>query len=100
MIRQLESKNCFDILPKAISTFPRQRRKRNGPSLGASTFESSCLNCQERLGQPFYTRSGFGTRVFYTIQGGYDTHASQRQSHGNLLGTLSAAISAFKLAQS
>ena len=34
-------------------------------------------------------------RVFYTSQGGYDTHASQLSTHGNLLGELSSALGAF-----
>ncbi len=40
-------------------------------------------------------KSGFGTRVFYAVQGGYDTHARQLQSHGNLLRALSSAVNAF-----
>jgi uncharacterized protein (DUF1501 family) len=34
-------------------------------------------------------------RVFYTVQGGYDTHASQLQTQANLLGELSSALKAF-----
>jgi uncharacterized protein (DUF1501 family) len=36
-----------------------------------------------------------GTRVFYTQQGGYDTHAGQLAVHPRLLGELAPAISAF-----
>jgi uncharacterized protein (DUF1501 family) len=36
-----------------------------------------------------------GTRVFYTRQGGYDTHANQLATHGSLLGELAGALKAF-----
>src|SRR5207237_899736 len=39
--------------------------------------------------------SGSRARVFYTAQGGYDTHASQLQTHANLLGELSSSLKAF-----
>jgi len=35
------------------------------------------------------------TRVYYTNQGGYDTHAGQLRKHGNCLKELDGAISAF-----
>jgi uncharacterized protein (DUF1501 family) len=38
---------------------------------------------------------GLGTRVYYTTQGGYDTHSSQVFQHSNLLWTLSSAVRAF-----
>jgi uncharacterized protein (DUF1501 family) len=37
----------------------------------------------------------FGTRVFYAQTGGYDTHANQSNSHGNLLQGVGNAIAAF-----
>lgn len=40
-------------------------------------------------------KTGFGTRVYYTVQSGYDTHAAQRNSHFRLLGDLSRAVNAF-----
>lgn len=36
-----------------------------------------------------------GTKLFYISQGGFDTHARQGASHGDLLGTVSAALGAF-----
>ena len=39
--------------------------------------------------------AGFGTRVFYTMHGGYDTHANQGAFHPRLLIDLSQAISDF-----
>ncbi len=38
---------------------------------------------------------GFGTRVYYTLQGGYDTHSAQLQAHSQLLFDLSSALKAF-----
>lgn len=40
-------------------------------------------------------KSNAAARVYYTSQGGYDTHAVQLRSHGQLLGELSSALKAF-----
>jgi uncharacterized protein (DUF1501 family) len=40
-------------------------------------------------------KSDLGTRVFYTIQGGYDTHAGQLFTHANLLSQFGAAVASF-----
>jgi uncharacterized protein (DUF1501 family) len=53
-----------------------------------------------RLGQRLQVvsqllKSGLGTRVFYTIQSGYDTHARQLPTHAELLGEFSSAVRAF-----
>jgi uncharacterized protein (DUF1501 family) len=40
-------------------------------------------------------KAGFGTRVFYTVQAGYDTHYSQLPQHAKLLGELGGALHAF-----
>jgi len=40
-------------------------------------------------------KAGFGTRVFYAVQSGYDTHAAQLPSHFRLLRELSGGIYAF-----
>ena len=37
----------------------------------------------------------FATRVYYTTQGGYDTHGQQLQVHADLLGELGGALLAF-----
>ncbi len=39
--------------------------------------------------------ANLGTRIFYTQQGGYDTHASEADVHPRLLGDLSRAVSDF-----
>lgn len=41
-------------------------------------------------------KSGAGARVYYTQQGGYDTHAGQPDAHAVLLGELSSALGAFQ----
>ncbi len=38
---------------------------------------------------------GLSTRVYFTEQGGYDTHAGQRNHHDNLMARLNDAVSAF-----
>jgi uncharacterized protein (DUF1501 family) len=40
-------------------------------------------------------KADLGARVFYTLQSGYDTHASQVFPHANLLGELAGAVAAF-----
>jgi uncharacterized protein (DUF1501 family) len=40
-------------------------------------------------------KSELGSRVFYTVQGGYDTHASQAFRHFSLLSEFAGAVAAF-----
>jgi uncharacterized protein (DUF1501 family) len=40
-------------------------------------------------------KAGVDTRVFYTLQSGYDTHSAQLFTHSNLLFELSGAVRAF-----
>jgi uncharacterized protein (DUF1501 family) len=40
-------------------------------------------------------KADLGARVFYTLQGGYDTHASQQFSHATLLSEFAGAVAAF-----
>jgi uncharacterized protein (DUF1501 family) len=40
-------------------------------------------------------KGGIGARVFYTVQGSYDTHAAQPGAHSRLLSELSDALEAF-----
>lgn len=40
-------------------------------------------------------KADLGTRVFYTTQGGYDTHATQQFGHANLLNEFAGAVGAF-----
>jgi uncharacterized protein (DUF1501 family) len=40
-------------------------------------------------------KAGLGARVFYTTQGGFDTHASQQFSHSGLMNEFASAVSAF-----
>jgi uncharacterized protein (DUF1501 family) len=39
-------------------------------------------------------KGGCGTRIYYTSQGGYDTHSIQLEQHANLLGELSGGLKA------
>jgi uncharacterized protein (DUF1501 family) len=40
-------------------------------------------------------KTGFRARIYYTLQPGYDTHATQLQTHANLLSELGRALKAF-----
>ncbi|CAN5193853.1 DUF1501 domain-containing protein [soil metagenome] len=53
------------------------------------------------LGQHLLTisrliKTDFGTRIYYTLQSGYDTHTAQLRTHNELLSELSGAIKAFQ----
>jgi uncharacterized protein (DUF1501 family) len=39
---------------------------------------------------------GLATRIYYTLQSGYDTHSNQRGAHDKLLGDLNDAVFAFQ----
>jgi uncharacterized protein (DUF1501 family) len=40
-------------------------------------------------------KANLGARLFYTVQGGYDTHAGQRFTHAGLLSDFAGAVAAF-----
>jgi uncharacterized protein (DUF1501 family) len=40
-------------------------------------------------------KADLGARIYYTVQGGYDTHATQQFTHANLLEELGTAVAAF-----
>jgi uncharacterized protein (DUF1501 family) len=40
-------------------------------------------------------KAGFGTRIYYTAQSGYDTHSAQLRTHSDLLFAMAAALEAF-----
>jgi uncharacterized protein (DUF1501 family) len=61
-----------------------------GDSRYPSTGLASRLRLIARL-----IKVGLDTRVYYTLQGGYDTHSAQRFVHSSLLFELSGAVKAF-----
>jgi uncharacterized protein (DUF1501 family) len=60
---------------------------------GAAYPESELSNRLRIVSQ--LLQSGSPARVYYTIQGGYDTHASQLYTHASLLREFSQALKAF-----
>ena len=64
------------------------------------TYESSVEYADSSIGRNMQgiakvLLAGLGTRVFYTQQGGYDTHANQAPIHSKLLTDLSQAMTDF-----
>jgi len=59
-----------------------------------ATYPSSGLAERLRLAARLL-KSDLGTRVLYTQQGSYDTHASQSFTHANLLSNFAGAVQAF-----
>lgn len=47
------------------------------------------------LGSDAYVIRGFSARIYYTLQGGYDTHSAQLYTHARLLQEFSGALKAF-----
>ena len=66
------------------------------PDMYTSTVEYADTGIARNLqGIAKVLTANLGTRVFYTQQGGYDTHASEADVHPKLLGDLSRAVSDF-----
>ena len=66
------------------------------PDMYTSTVEYADTGIARNLqGIAKVLTANLGTRVFYTQQGGYDTHASEADVHPRLLGDLSCAVSDF-----
>lgn len=66
----------------------------NGSAASDVRYPSSKLASQLKLVSQLM-KSGAAARVYYTSQGGYDTHAVQLPTHANLLGELSSSLKAF-----
>ncbi len=66
------------------------------PDMYTSTVEYADTGIARNLqGIAKVLTADLGTRIFYTQQGGYDTHASEADVHPKLLGDLSRAVSDF-----
>ena len=63
-------------------------------SSNASEYPGNGLGQQMRLVSQLI-KSNSAARVYYTVQGGYDTHSAQANSHSSLLFSLSRALKAF-----
>jgi uncharacterized protein (DUF1501 family) len=61
---------------------------------GGPSYPDTALAARLRLVSRLL-RGGSHARVFYTVQSGYDTHAAQTYTHGQLLADFSQAIKAF-----
>jgi uncharacterized protein (DUF1501 family) len=59
-----------------------------------ATYPATALGERLRLAAGFL-KADLGARVFYTLHGGYDTHAAQNFPHANLLREFSTAVQAF-----
>jgi uncharacterized protein (DUF1501 family) len=61
---------------------------------GGPSYPDTALAARLRLVSQLL-KGGSRARVFYTVQSGYDTHAAQSYTHGQLLADFSQAIKAF-----
>jgi uncharacterized protein (DUF1501 family) len=88
-VKAFVCRSMLDAYTTADRLKEAARVKDSGASYPA-TLLSERLHLVARL-----LKAGFGTRVFYTVQPGYDTHYSQLPQHANLLGDLGGALRAF-----
>jgi uncharacterized protein (DUF1501 family) len=75
------------------ATAERMKGLVNGKEMGPA-YPNNELAQQLRLVARLI-RADAGTRVYYTRQSGYDTHAAQYGAHFQLLGALSSSLKAF-----
>jgi uncharacterized protein (DUF1501 family) len=75
----------------AADEFARHSSRR---AAGGSSYPDTALAAQLKLVSQLL-QSGMHGRVFYTLQGGYDTHATQLYTHSRLLREFSGAVKAF-----
>jgi uncharacterized protein (DUF1501 family) len=71
-----------------------ERKQLAAPSSGGKDYPDTPLGERLKLISQI-VKSGSQARVFYTIQGGYDTHSAQLYTHSRLLREFSGAIKSF-----
>jgi uncharacterized protein (DUF1501 family) len=80
---------------RAHAAADRLERQQAALSKGATfSYPDTALAARLRLVSQLLA-SGSPARVYYTVQGGYDTHAAQTYTHGQLLSEFSQALKAF-----
>ena len=85
--RQLQAFASVDTIRRAI-----EQSGNNGSAVQVT----DSRNLEEKLGLiATLIRAEFGTRIFYVALDGFDTHSSQMESHGNLLGQVGDAVRSF-----
>jgi uncharacterized protein (DUF1501 family) len=95
---QLDSLNMF-VTRQMLSAYAaadqfQKQAKAPTAAAAAADYPTSQLGAQLKLISQLI-KSGSRARVYYTIQGGYDTHAAQLYTHARLLGEFSAGLKAF-----
>jgi uncharacterized protein (DUF1501 family) len=77
----------------AYTTCDRLAEVARAPDSGASYPSSNLAQRLQLIAR--LLKTDFAARVYYTSQGGYDTHAAQLPTHANLLRELGGALRAF-----
>jgi uncharacterized protein (DUF1501 family) len=86
--RQLQAFASADTIQRAVE----QSGKKNAGAVKVN----DARNLGEKLDLvATLIRAEFGTRIFYVALDGFDTHSSQADAHGNLLGQLGDAVRNF-----
>jgi uncharacterized protein (DUF1501 family) len=88
--RQVETYATFDRLEELLRN---QRGRRNtffNTNAGRIYDDKSLVERMQLVAR--LIASGFGTRVFYVMIDGFDTHSAQAESHRNLVGEVADAI--------
>jgi uncharacterized protein (DUF1501 family) len=100
-VRTMVSPPAADDLPSfihrsfldAYTTCDRLAEVARAPDGGANYPGGDLANRLQLIAR--LLKTGFAARVYYTSQGGYDTHAAQLFTHANLLRELGGALRAF-----
>ena len=93
---KLESKSLTDFVTKSVSsayTSAKELADSTKEDTQAKYPDSKLAKRLKLVGQMI--KSDAAARVYYTSQAGYDTHAVQLPTQGNLLGALSSSLKAF-----
>jgi uncharacterized protein (DUF1501 family) len=108
MLRLDEAKRGLGDVPPADDLAAFVRRNSLDAYILADRM-TEVLNVQDKTGSPFPSsdlaehlrliarliKASIGTRIYYTRQSGYDTHAGQLGTHAGLLQELSSALLSF-----
>jgi len=89
--------NLLDFVKRtAVNTYDASRRLREvaGNYQPKSPYPNTALANRLKLAAQLID-AGLGARIFYVSIDGFDTHANQATTHGNLLRELSDAMTAF-----
>ncbi|MBI3844369.1 MAG: DUF1501 domain-containing protein [Planctomycetes bacterium] len=94
---RIDTEGSLEFVRQSLSsTFAAAERLHDAVSRYSSPVNYPDFDLARKLRQVAQVHlAGFGTRIFFVTLGGFDTHASQRQTQALLLRELSQSLAAF-----